>query len=276
MPAPAKDGRSRTAEVVSITSCGGDGVLLKVRCDEHVDPIRAARFYMLKREDGTCPLIPRPFSIYRQEGSELEFLVKVMGKGTRALSQAPIGSSVRLIGPLGNGWPAITAGDGPWVMLGGGIGSAPFYMAIEEALREGCPPEQLTFIYGAATRDLLYDLEAFQGLGIRVEVATDDGSAGTQGTVLTVLSELQERGELPHKARLLACGPDPMLMAVERHARAESLECWLSLETLMGCGVGICNGCPVPTRPEGALGDWPNVKCCVEGPVFNAHDIALA
>lgn len=275
MPAPPKDSRSRTAEVLSVTPCGSDGVLLKVRSDETTEPIRAARFYMLKREDGTSPLIPRPFSIYRQSGSELEFLLKIMGRGTRALAEAPIGSSLRLIGPLGNGWPDITPGGDPWVLLGGGIGSAPFFMAIEEALRGGCSKDELTFIYGAATKGLLYDLEAFRALGIRVEAATDDGSAGQQGNVLDVLNALQAKGDLPERVRILACGPDPMLEAVERHARERGLECWLSLETMMGCGVGICNGCPVPTRPEGEFGDWPNAKCCVEGPVFRVEDITL-
>ena len=66
-----------------------------------------------------------------------------------------------------------------------------------------------------------------------------------------------------------------MLVAVERLARARNLECWLSLETLMGCGVGICNGCPVATRAEGPMGSWPNAKCCVEGPVFAADCVTL-
>ncbi len=279
MPAPPKDARSKTAEVVAVTECGGDGVLLKIRMDEQLEPIRAARFFMLKREDGTSPLIPRPFSLYRQAGAELEFLIKIMGKGTEALSKAPIGSRLRVIGPLGNGWPQLGEGDAagaPIVMLGGGIGSAPFFVAIEEALRAGTKPSDLTFIYGAATSDLLYDLEAFEQLGIRVEAATDDGSKGTRGNVLDVLNALQASGDLPKEVRLLACGPDPMLAAVERHARANGLECWLSLETLMGCGVGICNGCPVVTLPDGEFGDWTNAKCCVEGPVFNVRDVTLA
>lgn len=276
MPAPPSDTRSKLAEVVSVTECGGDGVLLKLRAEGETAAIRAGRFYMLKREDGTAPLIPRPFSLYRQSGSELEFLIKVMGKGTRSLAEAAVGSRVRVIGPLGNGWPELEGGGAPWVMLGGGIGSAPFFMAIEAALRGSCDASELTFIYGAQTSHLLYDLDAFKRLGIRVETATDDGSLGTKGNVLDVLGALQKSGDLPREVRLLACGPDPMLAAIERHARANELDCWLSLETLMGCGVGICNGCPVPTLPDGAFGDWTNAKCCVEGPVFSVQDVTLA
>ena len=93
--------------------------------------------------------------------------------------------------------------------------------------------------------------------------------------MLGLLASLWDAGELPREVRLLACGPDPMLEAVEKLADRLGLDTWLSLETLMGCGVGICNGCPVPTRPEGPLGGWPNAKCCVEGPVFKSDAITL-
>ena len=77
------------------------------------------------------------------------------------------------------------------------------------------------------------------------------------------------------RARVLACGPERMLEAVESHARSRAIPCWLSLETVMGCGVGICNGCPVATLPDGPRGAWPNAKCCVEGPVFSIDEVTL-
>jgi dihydroorotate dehydrogenase electron transfer subunit len=156
-------------------------------------------------------------------------------------------------------------------MLAGGIGSAPFYMAIEQAAKR----EKLVYLYGAARKGLLYDLEAFQSLGVRVAACTDDGSFGLRGNVLQLLQGLQAKKEIPAVVRLLACGPERMLEAVEAHARKHDLEAWLSLETLMGCGVGICNGCPVTTLPEGPRGSWPNAKCCVEGPVFSTREITL-
>ena len=132
-------------------------------------------------------------------------------------------------------------------------------MAIEQARAgmDGAPPvapEGMAFLFGAATRGLLYDIDWFRASGVPVHVATDDGSQGFHGNVLQLLERLQEDGSLPREVRLLACGPDPMLEAVEDLARDRGLEAWLSLETLMGCGVGICNGCPVPTRPDGPLG----------------------
>jgi dihydroorotate dehydrogenase electron transfer subunit len=273
MPAPPDDARSFQAEVVSVEPCGDDGVRLAVRPEAALPPIRCSRFFMLRREDGRSPAIPRPFSIYRQKGDLLEFLIKVMGRGTRALADCVPGQALRVIGPLGNGWPALDAAGPPWVMLAGGVGSAPFHLAIEQA---EVPAGDLTYLFGAATAGLLYDLAAFEALGARVRTATVDGSQGLHGNVLDLLKSLWANGELPERVRLLACGPEKMLEAVADLARERELDCWLSLETLMGCGVGICNGCPIPTRPEGPLGAWPNAKCCVEGPVFEARAIDLA
>jgi dihydroorotate dehydrogenase electron transfer subunit len=281
MPAPPIDARSLSGEALSVEKCGDDGVILRIATSEPIAPLRAARFFMLRREDKLSPAIPRPFSVYRQKGRELEFLIKVMGQGTAALAACTKGTKLRIVGPLGNGWPAIDGqGGAPWVMLAGGIGSAPFYMGIEQALRgmDGKKParkDELTYLYGAARKGLLYDLAAFEALGVRVATCTDDGSHGLRGNVLQLLEHLQKQGDLPKRVRLLACGPERMLEAVEAFARARKLECWLSLETMMGCGVGICNGCPVATRDGGPLAAWPNAKCCVEGPVFSTDAVSL-
>lgn len=280
MPAPPPDARSLLARVHSVRPCGDDGVLLRLTPLESVPRVRASRFFMLRREDRLSPAIPRPFSIYRQPDGDLEFLIKVMGAGTRALAACVSGERVRVLGPLGNGWPALDGGGAPWVMLAGGVGSAPFLMGIEQALAgmDGLAParaSQLHYLFGAAHKGLLYDLEAFRATGVSVHVATMDGSAGLRGTVLDLLRELWRAGKLPREVQLLACGPERMLRAVSDLALEKDLPCWLSLETLMGCGVGICNGCPIPTRVEGPRGAWPNAKCCVEGPVFEAREIDL-
>ncbi len=280
MPAPPPDARSLLGEVVRVDPCGDDGVILAVRPEHELPPVRASRFFMLKRTDALSPLIPRPFSVYRQRGDVLEFLIKIMGRGTRALAEARPGQELRLVGPLGNGWPTLDGAGAPWVMLAGGVGSAPFFMGIEQGLAgmDGAKPaarESISYLFGAARKGLLYDLEAFLELGVRTFAATDDGSQGFRGNVVQLLLELWRKEELPERVRLLACGPDRMLEAVETLARERGLEAWLSLETVMGCGVGICNGCPVATRPEGPLGAWPNAKCCVEGPVFKTDAITL-
>jgi dihydroorotate dehydrogenase electron transfer subunit len=281
VPAPPDDARAFLAETTAIEPCGVDGVLLRIRPEAPIPPVRASRFFMLKRADGLSPMIPRPFSLYRQPGAELEFLIKVMGKGTRALSLLRPGDLVRAVGPLGNGWPTLDGDGPPWVLLAGGIGSAPFLLGIEQALAgmDGASPArigEIHMLYGAQTGGHLYDIERFQRLGVRVLSATMDGSVGYRGHVLGLLEEQWSQGALPREVRLLACGPERMLEAVEHLARERGLACWLSLETLMGCGVGICNGCPIPTLADGPLGSWPNAKCCVEGPVFSLDAVTLA
>lgn len=279
MPAPPADARVCRSEILSIRPSGEDGVVLALRPSREYAPSRAGRFFMLRREDELSPAIPRPFSVYRErEGGVLEFLIKVMGQGTRALAQSVVGTQLTTVGPLGAGWPTLDGDGAPWVMIGGGIGSAPFYMAIEQAL-EGMhgaspvPASDLTFIYGGRHAGFLYDLDEFTELGVRVLASTDDGSLGFHGNVVQCLEQQWERGDLPRDVRILTCGPEPMMRAVTRVAEDRELQCWLSLETLMGCGVGICNGCAVPTVESGALGQWPMAKCCVDGPVFAAGDI---
>lgn len=282
MPAPAPDSRCFRSEVLSVRPSGADGVVLRVRPERELPLPRAARFFMLRCEDELSPAIPRPFSIYRVAADgAFEFLIKVMGRGTRALAESAPGTPLVTVGPLGNGWPTLDGDGDPWVMVGGGIGSVPFYMAIEQAL-EGmdgaapAAPEALTFVYGAQSAGLLYDIDEFERLGVRVIAATDDGSRGFHGNVAQALEHQWQSGGLPERARLLACGPDPMMEAVAALARERDLPCWLSLETVMACGVGICNGCAVPTVREGPLGSWPVAKACVEGPVFPAEAIELS
>ena len=106
MPAPPPDARSFRSEVTAVEPCGDDGVILRLRPEVALPPIRASRFFMLRREDRDLPLIPRPFSIYRQAGDEIEFLIKVMGRGTKALSECEPGNLVRNTTDHGvdNGW----------------------------------------------------------------------------------------------------------------------------------------------------------------------------
>lgn len=274
MAAPPSDATSQPAEVVAVEPCGSDGVLLRVVPRKPFPTLNAGRFFMLRRADGVGPLIPRPFSLFKQEGEQLEFLIKIIGSGTRALAECALGRDLTLIGPLGNGWPELKAKP-PILMLAGGIGSAPFYQFIQTRLETGMPAESLTMIYGAATKGFLYDLAAFEALGVRVLATTDDGTHGFQGNVLQCLSAEWEMGRLPRDLQLLACGPEPMLAAVGRLADEKQLAAWLSLESYMGCGVGICNGCVVETRESGSLSAWPNAKCCVEGPVFANEAVRL-
>jgi dihydroorotate dehydrogenase electron transfer subunit len=248
---------------------GDDAFVLGVELPERLAPLAAGRFFMLRRDDDLSPAIPRPFSVYRQDaGGRVEFLVKTLGKGTQALAKTQVGEPVKVVGPLGNGWPAWQSnGSAKW-FVGGGIGSAPFYMAIEQALAAGVPAAEITFVYGGRTKGFLYDLDLFRELGVNVVAATDDGSEGFHGNVVGACEQML--GSHSGPVEIFTCGPDPMMKAVVAFAQRHHFEVWISLETYMGCGVGICNGCAVGTVEDGPFGEWPVAKCCVDGPVFSA------
>ena len=283
MPAPPPDAGSQRATVREVRPSGSDGVVLTLDLEQPFERLRAGRFFMLRRDDALSPAIPRPFSVFRQrEDGGLEFLIKVMGAGTRALAACRAGDRLVAVGPLGNGWPVLEASPAePLVMVAGGIGSAPFHMAIEDALAgvDGAAPADpsaLCLVYGGRHEGLLYDLAEFEALGVPVIACTDDGSRGFHGNVVQALEAAWERGDLPRAGRVLTCGPDPMMRAVVATAAGAGMPSWVSLETYMGCGVGICNGCAVPTCEEGPMGSWPFAKCCVDGPVFATEAIDMA
>jgi dihydroorotate dehydrogenase electron transfer subunit len=268
------DARCRTAEVVAHTPCGPDAFILELAFDGPVDGVAPGRFAMLGRDDDVGPLIPRPFSVYDQPAPDrLTFLIQVIGEGTRALARLGAGERVLCTVPLGNGFE-VDGNEREVVFLAGGVGSAPFLLYGRQRLEAGLG-DRTTFFFGARSADRLYDQSAFEALGLRTVFATDDGSQGFHGTVVACLAAALEKGEVGRDALFAACGPEGLLHAFAAFARAEGLDGRLSLETYMGCGIGVCNACPTPTLAGGPLGNWPYAKTCLEGPVFALDAIAF-
>ncbi|MDP6955295.1 MAG: hypothetical protein QF599_04920, partial [Planctomycetota bacterium] len=142
---PATDTRPRAARVVAIRPCEDasgaasdeGGFILRLRPEGDpawIASLEPGRFFMVRRQDGASPAIPRPFSLYRVAGDCLEFMVQSLGAGTQALAACREDTPLLLTGPAGSGWPEFSVGSEPWVFLAGGIGSAPFLMALERAL----------------------------------------------------------------------------------------------------------------------------------------------
>jgi dihydroorotate dehydrogenase electron transfer subunit len=179
-------------------------------------------------------------------------------------------------GPLGNGFsPQATE---HLVMVAGGIGQTPFPALAREHLggrRYGDPPRQVaavrrvTLCYGARTKDYLAGVEDFERLGVEVLVSTDDGTAGHHGLVTDLAEKVLDRSPT---AGVVCCGPEPMMEAVARLTAVRGVACQVSLETPMACGVGICFSCVARVRDPG--GNWDYKRTCVEGPVFEAGQIA--
>lgn len=260
------------AAVVSREDAGTDGYILELRPEVSLGPIGPSQFFMLSLPDRCDPLLPRPFSVYRLAGENLKFLVKLQGPATRAYRSLPPGAEIILTGPLGRPWPDPEPDD-RLVLVAGGVGLAPFPLAIDRAAACGIPAERIRLFFGARSAGGLYDLERLRASGTDVRTITEDGTCGTTGRVTDLLSQEFESGLLDGKETFFVCGPDPMMVAVRALLDERGCDAWFSLETYMACGIGVCNGCAVPVRPE-EHGGWPYAKACLEGPVFSSRVLA--
>ncbi len=248
-----------------------DAVVLTLESDGCAAPL-PFQFCMLSvPDDGDFPFLPRPFSVYDAGERSMDFLIKVVGRGSARLADLRLGDEVQLSGPLGRGLRELPAGARR-IGVAGGVGSAPFllyYRRLAAAPRAGAL--RPLFLFGARTRTFLYDLELFQDLPVDVRVATEDGSCGTKGLVTDLLRAALDEGP----GEVLACGPDPMLAAVAEVSAARGTRCLLSLETHMACGYGVCNGCAVKVRDERFREGFRFDRCCTDGPVFDAAELIL-
>lgn len=228
--------------------------------------VQPGQFLMVRGPWGHHPMLPRAFSILEAVPGRLEILNKVVGRGTALLAGLPEGATVTVLGPLGRPFPPSTA-QAVDLLLGGGSGIPPLALQAARARAAGLG-ERVEVIYGGRRREDLPLLARLEALGVALHACTEDGSHGTRGRVTDVL--LERLPALGGAARVLACGPLPMLRAVSALCRERGVPCWLSLETEMACGVGICRGCMVHRAGD------PGYLCtCLEGPVVRAEEVSL-
>ncbi|MBI4429317.1 MAG: dihydroorotate dehydrogenase electron transfer subunit [Ignavibacteriales bacterium] len=222
--------------------------------------VRPGQFVNIRVTDGLSPLLRRPFSICRVEENQVEFVFNVVGVGTRILASKQPGDKLDVLGPLGNPF-RYEEGFDTAIMVAGGLGIAPFPF-----LTQLIGGKNVETFYGVASAAKLWS-EHLRN----VHVATDDGSAGFQGTVVALLRAYLEETKL-RNAKIFGCGPTKMLQALSNFAKMSEIQCEVSLEGEMACGVGICQGCPV----ERAKGNKKYALVCTDGPTFNCQDIVLA
>lgn len=258
--------QTRLHQLQSRRDLGGDCFALEV--DGPIAETLPGQFYMLRTAERWPVQLPRPFSLYDRsgDGSRGSFLVKAVGPGTRALVDLAEGEGIHLTGPLGRPFPADVRDP---VCLAGGIGVAPFLLLARQRRAAGEAPVRLLF--GGRNRAALAGIDDFAGLA-RVHASTDDGSFGFHGLITQLLEDLLQRGEVKAGAVVFCCGPDPMMHAVARLCAERGLRCFLSLETYMACGYGVCNGCSVAVQGERFHG-WPYSKTCTEGPVYETSEL---
>ena len=209
-------------------------------------------------------MLPRPISICEtdKERNALRIVYRVAGKGTEEFSQCKAGDRLDILGPLGNGFPLERCPKGKKAFLiGGGIGIPPMVQLAKEV--EG----EVQVVAGY--RDELFLTDELIEHGT-LYVATEDGSTGTRGNVLDCIREHGLTADV-----IFACGPAPMLRAIKSYAGENKIECWVSMEEKMACGIGACLACVCNSREIDDHSKVHNKRICKEGPVFRAEDIEL-
>ena len=253
-----------TATLLENERLGDKTFVLHLGGCEALAACEPGQFVMLRGEWGRDPLLPRAFSVMSVSAEGVaEILVKTVGRGTALLDVARPGARFQVLGPLGTSFPTPSAERSDW-LVAGGVGLAPLLFQLERAAAAGCAPEARLFYGGRSAGDLVL-LDRIERTGARVHLATDDGTRGARGRVVSLLEpELEKVSEPP---TILACGPDPMLVALARLARPRRIPTWLSLEGEMACGIGVCLGCAV------ACATKPYRYTCTEGPVMSLDEL---
>ena len=209
-------------------------------------------------------MLPRPISICEmdKEKGALRIVYRVAGKGTEEFSCCKAGDTLDILGPLGNGFPLERCPEGKKAFLiGGGIGIPPMVQLSKELQGE----VQVV----AGYRDELFLTEELKANGT-LYLATEDGSAGTKGNVLDCIRENGLTADV-----IYACGPTPMLRAIKSYAEEHRIDCWISMEERMACGIGACLACVCKSKEIDDHSKVHNKRICKEGPVFHAQDVEL-
>lgn len=222
---------------------------------------RPGQFFTLMPPSFPSVLMRRPFAYSGADQNGFSFIYEIRGPVTQALSAMPDGAELDCIGPLGSAFTRPEPDRNP-VLAAGGIGIGPLYFLAADLASAGYQP---LLILGARSSELVPDLKWPDG--ISVEICTDDGSQGTKGTVVAALKRAD-----PDNALFYTCGPRPMMAAVHRLAAESGCRCQVSVEEMMACGVGACQGCAVEIN-TGADAEKQYLRVCAEGPVFDSEDL---
>lgn len=235
-----------------------------LKAEEIAKNAKAGNFIEIQVSTTGEPFLRRPISIYNIDGDNIEIIFQVKGKGTEILSNKKVGDKINVLGPLGYGTFSVKEYK-KVAIIGGGIGTYPLY----ELAKELKGKADVTMYMGFRNKDLVTLEKEFKDVCNKVVITTDDGSYMQKGFALDVLKSdcMQEKPDM-----IFACGPLPMLKAVQSFANENNIPCEMSLEERMGCGIGACLGCAVKV----VSGTEPRYgHVCKEGPVFKSTDVEL-
>jgi dihydroorotate dehydrogenase electron transfer subunit len=261
------------AQVIANDVVGPDCYRLDLRCPDLAPTLGPGQFVEVRCSPSYDPLLRRPFSLCDtlfEDGVPvgIRLLYIVVGRGTELMAALSPGDEVEVVGPLGGTFFLDRIPDHA-VLVAGGIGVAPFPALIRHLRDHGC--SRIEMLFGARSAPGLYYRDELEALGCTVRPATEDGTAGHHGFVTDLLRDLIPTWDEASTV-IYTCGPNPMFKAMGPVLSTTSIPCQMSLEQVMACGFGVCNGCVVKVRgPDGPV--WK--KVCTDGAVFAASDLVL-
>ncbi|MEW6088363.1 MAG: dihydroorotate dehydrogenase electron transfer subunit [bacterium] len=221
------------------------GQFVEIRCGETLDP-----------------LLPRPFSIHDAKDNKIKILYRIVGEGTKLLSLKRSGDKISVLGPLGTGF-SIDKKKKKSILFVGGMGVAPLYFLAHKLIEKNIDVE---LYFGAKSSENLITIAPFKKLGIKIHIATEDGSCGKKGLITCLLDNKLFVGAGLGLPSVYTCGPRPMMKEIAKWALKNNITGQASLEKEMACGVGVCLGCVVKIK-----GEYKRV--CKEGPVFGMNEV---
>ncbi len=262
-----------SAEVIANHPLSTDYNVLALAAPAIAAATAPGQFVMIKAGAGFDPLLRRPFSVFevlRDAGGDatgLTIFSKRIGPSTAQIYDARPGQRVACLGPLGRPFTIVEPPAEAW-MVAGGVGLAPFATLAESLRARGV---KTVLFYGARRAAELFYLDFFRERNVELVLTTEDGSLGESGRVVAPLDRRLASRTATAPVMLYACGPEGMLAATARTAMKYGRPCQVSVERVMGCGLGGCYSCVIPMRGED--GEFHQVRSCLAGPVLPAEQI---
>ena len=232
-----------------------------LECSEVAQIAKPGQFLALYMKEGSR-LLPRPISICEIDTAKekLRIVYRIVGDGTRELSEYKVEDTVEIMGPLGNGF--MPGEETAAILIGGGIGIPPM---LELAKQLPC---KKAIVLGYRDSNLFLQ-EEFKAYG-DVYLATEDGSIGTKGNVIDAIKANGLTADM-----IYSCGPTPMLRGVKAYANEHQIKAQISMEERMACGIGACLACVCKSKEKDHHTNVNNKRICKEGPVFYADEVEL-
>ncbi|MDO4461807.1 MAG: dihydroorotate dehydrogenase electron transfer subunit [Bacteroidia bacterium] len=250
-------------KVVDIHSLNASCYQIVLKHPESLPTVAPGQFVQVQLPDSATSYLRRPISIHDAdfEANTLTLLIRKAGKGTELLSHVEVGDTINLLYPLGNGFNLNLEQIGKQpLLIGGGVGIAPLFMAAKALKQSGANP---VVLLGARNEADLLKKDEFAKV-TETQCTTEDASFGTKGFVT---DHVYMKENIHQFTSIIVCGPMPMMRAIARVAEAENIPCQVSLENKMACGIGACLCCVTETT------DGHNTCVCTQGPVFDSKDV---